>query len=167
MVIHEGTADQPGRGVCPLGFALAAGFGTSVTGCVVAALAAPPYQTTTRLVVLALIVGGFATAIRNLPGAVLTAGMAWSMYLGFLVDQTGELRWHGGSDLLALGVVVAVALAGWGRWPITDLLTARPTPGRVPGPRGRPGPPSTVVRAPGEPAERVRPVHAAAVRSPR
>jgi hypothetical protein len=164
---HEETADGPGPGACPLGFALAAGFATSVMGCVVAALAAPPHDTTVRLVVLALIVGGFAATVRSLPGAALTAGMAWSMYLGFLVDQTGELHWHGGADLLALAVVVVAALAGWARWPVTDVVTPRPAAGRVPAPRGRPVPPPAGVRVPAEPAERTPPIHAAAVRSPR
>jgi hypothetical protein len=164
MWIRAGKAVEPHPGDCPLGFALAAGFAVSVIGCLLASLAAPPHQTTTRLVVLALVMAGSAAAIRNLRGAVLTAGMTWSLYLGFLVDQTGELHWHGIADLVRLGVLIAVALAGSARWPINDRLSARSARWArrpEPGPRAWATPPSSPVRAPGDSAERGRLIHAA------
>jgi hypothetical protein len=154
MVYPKGESTEARPGHCPLGFALAVGFATCVCGCLIASLAAPPQQTAARLAVLALIIGGFAAVVRNLPGSLLTAVIAWSMYLGFLVDQAGELRWHGGTDLLRLGVLVAAAVAGSGRWPVRDLLSARHAHGRVRtfgSPEWRP---RTAVRAPGDRAQR-------------
>jgi hypothetical protein len=167
MWSREGKPAGRRPGACPLGFALAAGFTTSMVACLLASLAAPPHHATARLVVLALVIAGFAASVRSLPGAVLSAGMAWSMYLGFLVDQTGELRWHGVVDLVRLGVLVVVALAGSARWPITDLLSARSAPRPAPGPRERPTPPSSPVHPPGGPATRARLTHAAGARSSR
>jgi hypothetical protein len=113
---------------CPMGIALAAGFATAAAGCLLAALASPPHEPGPRLVVLALAVAGFAAAVRNLTAALLTAGIAWSMYLGFLVGHAGELRWHGGADLMPLGVLVAAALLGAARGLITGALSAWPAP---------------------------------------
>lgn len=128
-------AAEPRLGDCPLGIAVAAGFAAAAIGCLLASLVSPPHEPAPRLVALALIIVGFAAACRNLPANLLTAGIAWSMYLGFLVEHTGELRWHGGVDLLRLGTLIVAALAGSARWLIAELA-AYSAP--VPGPREEP-----------------------------
>jgi hypothetical protein len=137
--LREGKTERHSPQV-PLGFALAAGFATSVVGCLLASLAAPPRETAARLVAVALIVTGFAAAIRNLPAAVLTAGMAWSIYLGFLVGRAGELHWHGGVDALRLGTLIVAALAGSARWWITDFVSDWSGSSRAPLSREEPSP---------------------------
>jgi hypothetical protein len=105
----------------PLGIALAMGFAAAAVGCLLASLVSRPHEPAPRLVALALVVAGFAAACRNLTANLLTAGIAWSMYLGFLVGHAGELRWHGGVDLLRLGTLVVAAQLGSARWLIADL----------------------------------------------
>src|SRR5262249_43071818 len=114
------------RGESPQGIALAAGFAAAAVGCLLASLAFPPHEPTARLVALALLIAAFTTACRNLLANLLTAGIAWSMFLGFLVDREGELQWHGGVDLLRLGTLIMAALVGSARWLIADLASARP-----------------------------------------
>ncbi|MGH3391196.1 MAG: hypothetical protein ACRDOO_20190 [Actinomadura sp.] len=117
---------------------------TAVAGCLLAALTSAPSAATPRLVELSLVTAGFSALLRNPAAALLTAGMTWSVYLGFLVEHAGELRWHGGVDLLRLGALLAAALIGSARWPVAGLLSARsaamprareePGLGAVPGP---------------------------------
>jgi hypothetical protein len=121
------------RGESPLGIALAAGFAAAAVGCLLASLVSPPHEPTGRLVALVLFMAVFTTACRNLMANLLTAGIAWTMYLGFLVDREGELHWHGGIDLLRLGALLMAALVGSARWLIADLASAQPA--SVPGPR--------------------------------
>jgi hypothetical protein len=126
------TAAEPRSGTCPLGIALAAGFATAAIGCLLASLASPPDEPAPRLLALALIIAAFAATVRNLTAALLTAGIAWSMYLGFLVDRAGELQWHGGVDLVRLGTLVLAALVGAAGWLIAGALA-----GSAPVPRPR------------------------------
>src|SRR4051812_42527605 len=112
----------PWAGDCPLGFALAAGFAASIAGCFLASAAAPSADTGTRLAVLAFVLAVYAATVRNLPAAVLTAGIAWSFFLGFVVDGDGEVRWHGASDLDRLGVLIVAVLAGSAWWMVTAAV---------------------------------------------
>lgn len=50
----------------------------------------------------------------RVPVAFAAGFTGWLMINGFLVNQHGELRWHGNGDLLRLGVLVgaAVGVAG-------------------------------------------------------
>jgi hypothetical protein len=88
------------------------GFATVVLGCLLVALVLPPHATTGRLVILSLVVAGFAAVVRNLSAALLTGALSWPFYLGFLLDQHGELTWHGPVDLVRLAVLVGAALLG-------------------------------------------------------
>jgi hypothetical protein len=123
---------------CPFGIALAAGFATAVAGSLLASLASAPNEATPRLVELSLVTAGSAIVLRNVAAALLTAGIAWSIYLGFLVGHAGELQWHGGIDLLRLGTLLGAALLGSAIWLFSGLRpseqAARPReaePGRT------------------------------------
>src|SRR5262245_10787717 len=112
---------------CPFGIALAAGFMTAVTGCLLASLMSAPDEPTPRLVELSMITAGSSAVLRNPAAALLTAGITWLVYLGFLVEHAGELRWHGGVDLLRLGALITAALIGSAAWLINGLLSERST----------------------------------------
>jgi len=83
-----------------------------VGGCLAITWVFPPHATTSRLIMLALVVGGLAAVVRNGTAAVVTAGLAFPFYLGFLLDREGELHWHGEADVLRLTVLVAASLVG-------------------------------------------------------
>jgi hypothetical protein len=131
----EPAGPQPRPGACPFGIALAAGFVTAVAGSLLTSLVSAPDEATRRLVELSFIIAGFSATLRNPGAALLTAGMTWMVYLGFLVERAGELRWHGDVDLLRLSTLLAMALIGSARWPIGGLLSARSA--RMPRPRDR------------------------------
>ena len=109
-------------GDCPLAFALAAGFAASTVGCFLASAAASPNDAGTRLAVLALVLAVYAAAVPNLPAAVLTAGIAWSFFLGFVIDRDGEMHWHGTADLARLGVLIVAVLAGSAWWMVSAAV---------------------------------------------
>jgi hypothetical protein len=100
----------------PRGFpteaSIVAGAATVVGGCLAITWVFPPHATTSRLIMLALVVAGLAAVIRNGTAAVVTAGLAFPLYLGFLLDREGELHWHGEADALRLTVLVAASLVG-------------------------------------------------------
>jgi len=63
-----------------------------------------------QLAIVAIIAGIGASLVR--PRASLAiAGIAWLMLNGFLVDRYGDLRWHGGADLVRLLAMVGICLA--------------------------------------------------------
>jgi hypothetical protein len=116
------SVKAPWLGDCPLAFALAAGFAASVVGCFLASAAAAPSDTGTRLAVLALVLAVYAAAVPNLSAAVLSAGIAWSFFLGFVIDRDGEVRWHGTADLVRLGVLIVAVLAGSAWWRVSAAI---------------------------------------------
>ena len=95
----------------PTGAVIAVGFVTVVLGCLVVALVVPPPHATVRLILLALVVGGFAAMAGDRAAALATALLSFPFYLGFLVDRHGDLVWHGPVDLLRLAVLVGAAVA--------------------------------------------------------
>ncbi|WP_029536118.1 hypothetical protein [Saccharopolyspora spinosa] len=64
------------------------------------------------LVVLSLVVGGYAAAIRNAPGALVTSALGWMLLNGFVVHTRGDLAWEGVSDAVRLGTLAGAALIG-------------------------------------------------------
>jgi hypothetical protein len=104
------SAEFTGR--TPAAFVIAGGVMTIVAACSVASWIFPQPEEGARLAVVALAVGGFAAAVRAVLSVVAVPGLAWVFFLGFLVDQQGELRWHGAVDLLRLGVLVGASLLG-------------------------------------------------------
>jgi K+-sensing histidine kinase KdpD len=65
-----------------------------------------------RFAVLALGVGAFAASVGDPVAAVVTSGVAFLLFDGFVLDHAGDLAWHGDADLVRLGVLVGAALAG-------------------------------------------------------
>lgn len=106
------------------GFGVAAGFVTVVVGCFVATWLYPPGADADRLLVLAIVITGFAAVVRDALAALVTAGLAWPFYLGFLVDRYGELHWHGRVDLLRLAVLTVASLIGAA---LGDWVTSGPS----------------------------------------
>jgi hypothetical protein len=88
------------------------GFATVVAACLLVALVLPPHATTSRLVILSVVVAGFSAIVQYLLAALVTAALGWPFYIGFLVEQHGELMWHGPVDVVRLAVLLGAALVG-------------------------------------------------------
>ncbi|MBF6507465.1 hypothetical protein [Saccharopolyspora hirsuta] len=69
-------------------------------------------EPTAALAVLALVVLGYAGAIRSLPGALITALLCWMFLNSFVVHELGDLVWEGSADLVRLGVLAGAAVVG-------------------------------------------------------
>jgi hypothetical protein len=111
-VIHKGhgssykiDARLPSEIACALGFAVVVSVSV-VLGLAGSVLVA---RTTTDLAVLALAVAALSYSVRPL-AAFVTAGLAWLMLNGFLIDHFGVLTWHGVSDITRLLALVAAAI---------------------------------------------------------
>lgn len=102
---------EPGR--ADTGVLAGAGSVAVVAGCFAAAVV-PAHLPGQRLAVLAVAVAGFALVADDAVAALATAGLAWLCCDGFLVDQYGELRWHGHADAVRLGVLALAAATGTG-----------------------------------------------------
>ncbi|MEV6923279.1 hypothetical protein AB0M46_02035 [Dactylosporangium sp. NPDC051485] len=97
----------------PTGMTLAGGAAAVVaTAAVTAAVFAPPEQVA-RLVAMAACVAGAGVLGGNLPAALATGSIAWTVLNGFLVNRLGVLTWHGSADAVRLGVLLAAATTGW------------------------------------------------------
>ena len=97
----------------PTGITLAAGSAAVVATALSAAALTAPSESGTRLVAMALCVAAVGAFGGDLVAALATAGIAWSVLDGFLVNRLGTLTWHGAADMVRVGVLAAVALAGW------------------------------------------------------
>ena len=78
----------------------------------VAAAVLPAGDTGWRLVVVAVALGLFSAVTADALAAAFVTGLAWLVVNGFLVDQYGQLSWHGWADLVRLLVLVAAAGVG-------------------------------------------------------
>jgi MFS family permease len=124
---------------CPPGIAIAIGAVVLIAAALVAA-ALPPAPGP-RLALLVIVVATFAAGTGDGRAALAVATLAWFIGNGFLINQHGELSWHGRIDTgfvisLLLGVSVG-AVAGQIRteWrahrrirPFEDLLQGAATP---------------------------------------
>lgn len=109
--------------------ASAVGFFVASAGTVPAGAAAWwSGEPTAALVVLGLVVSGYACAIRNLPGALVTALVCWMLLNSFVIHAHGELVWEGSADLLRLGVLAAAAVLGTACGWAATRSHARPEP---------------------------------------
>lgn len=102
----------------PTELLVAAGFLAAVLGTSVSALVCPPQATFGRLIVLSLMVGLYSAVAGRLLPALTTALLAWPFFNAFLINQRGELSWHGSEDLLHIAVLTSATLAGYAghRW---------------------------------------------------
>jgi hypothetical protein len=95
----------------PLGISV----GIGATAVVVAAFAdavVPRHPVSLRWLPLAVVVACFAIWAADALAAAIVAGLAFVLANGFLVNQQGELSWHGRDDLRHLGVLSLAALLG-------------------------------------------------------
>jgi MFS family permease len=95
----------------PVGFNVAIGAVAVVAAAFVSA-AVPVRDPGWRHVLIPLAVAGFAAVTGDqlaLFGVVL---LGWLVSNGFLENRSGELSWHGSSDLWLIGVLVVAAAVG-------------------------------------------------------
>jgi hypothetical protein len=89
------------------------GFGAvSTAGAVTLAAALPPAMPETRLAVVAVAVGLFATYAGDVRPVLGVTAIAALLVNGFLVDRLGVLAWHGPADLGRCAVLLGAAVAG-------------------------------------------------------
>jgi MFS family permease len=96
----------------PVGIAIAGGAVLVVVAAFVSA-AIPAAASGVRLGVFAAALAGFAALAVDLVAVAAVTGLAALVFNGFLVNQLGELSWHGAADagrLAVLGVAAAVGL---------------------------------------------------------
>jgi hypothetical protein len=115
MVRHLSVPSTPARSVpgrpIPTGIAVAMGVTAMVVSALVAA-AVPASAGAVRLGLVAVTLAGFA-ALTVDPNAIAAVGvMAFLIFDGFLVNQLGELSWHGAADERHLLVLAAAAVVG-------------------------------------------------------
>jgi K+-sensing histidine kinase KdpD len=91
-------------------FAAAAGFTATLLGAALLDSARPVLSDGTALTLMTALVAALAWW-STWPGSVATAGCAWLMFNGFVVNGAGVLQWHGSADLLRLTVLFGTALA--------------------------------------------------------
>ncbi|GGM90902.1 hypothetical protein ACFFX1_13425 [Dactylosporangium sucinum] len=100
------------RFAAPAGLTLAAGAAGVVVVAVLCAATTTPSSTAARLVALALWSAAIG-AVGDLVAATGTAAIAWTVLNGFLVNELGELTWHGPADVARLGVLLGAAVLSW------------------------------------------------------
>jgi hypothetical protein len=134
----------PAEESMPTGIAVAAGSVVVVVSAFVSA-AVPASAGVVRLGLVAAALAGFAALTVNVNAAVAVGILAFLVFEGFLVNQLGELSWHGIEDVwrlltlaaaAGLGIVVGVAYRALGRWRMwarwSEELAARPGDGALP-----------------------------------
>jgi K+-sensing histidine kinase KdpD len=76
------------------------------------------------LALMAVTVGATAWWCRPWT-SVIAGALGWLMFNGFVIDQDGTLGWHGSSDTLRLGVLLAVAVSTAMARAVTVAMTRR------------------------------------------
>ncbi|MCW6004415.1 hypothetical protein K1W54_07435 [Micromonospora sp. CPCC 205371] len=95
---------------------LAAASAALITATTVAAALFPAADTSARLVVMAIAVGGCA-ALTRARTALSTAGLGYLLFTGFLVNTQGELTWDGTTSSWRLATITtATGLGQLCRW---------------------------------------------------
>jgi hypothetical protein len=95
----------------PTGITTGVGGLAVVVAALVAALIPVPH-TGWRFAVVAGVVGLFATLTRDEWAVAAVAALSWLVFNGFLVNQMGDLSWHGSPDLLRLMLLVLIGGSG-------------------------------------------------------
>lgn len=93
----------------PAGFVLGIAFGLMLAVAALFQVTAARPSVDGGLVVTTAVTAVAAWWSR-VPVAFATGITGWLMINGFLVNQHGQLRWHGGGDLVRLGVLVGVGV---------------------------------------------------------
>ncbi|MEV4626149.1 hypothetical protein AB0J90_07650 [Micromonospora sp. NPDC049523] len=110
-----GRTDRPGVPPAPFGICLGGGAALVVAATCLAAALFPASAPLARLLVVAVVVGGFAAVVPNPRVDVAVTLLGFLCFSGFLLDRYGELHWHTGHSggyllLLAAATVLGAAL---------------------------------------------------------
>jgi H+/gluconate symporter-like permease len=97
----------------PTGIAVALGSAVIVVSAFVSA-AVPASVGTVRLGPVAVALAGFAALTVNPAAVAAVGGLGFLVFDGFLVNQLGELSWHGPADVRRLMVLAAAGVLGIG-----------------------------------------------------
>jgi hypothetical protein len=95
----------------PLGVNVAAGALVVVVAAFVSA-AVPPSAAAVRLGLFAAALGVFAALTVDPLAVVIVGVLGFGVFDGFLVNQLGELTWHGRSDVSRVLVLAAAGVSG-------------------------------------------------------
>lgn len=90
--------------------AVPAGFALTLTAAGLMTVLRPYLGPVVDLAVMAALVAVFGW-FAGWTSALMTAVFAWLMLDGFAEDRFGVLRWHGGVDVVALGVLAGCGVA--------------------------------------------------------
>jgi hypothetical protein len=112
-VTMNGTRWLIRPGSAPTGITLAVAAAAVVATALLTAAATAPSESVARLAAMAVCVAAVGTLGGDLVAGLATAGIAWTVYIGFLVNRLGVLTWHGPVDALRLSVLCGAAVAGW------------------------------------------------------
>jgi hypothetical protein len=97
----------------PTGIAIALGSAIIVVSAFVSA-AVPASAGAVRIGLVALALAGFAALTINPVAVTAVGGLGFVVFDGFLVNQLGELSWHGPADVRRLMVLAAAGVLGLG-----------------------------------------------------
>lgn len=103
-----------GMGRTPLGIAVGIGAAVMVVAEQVAAVVFPPADVWARLVVVSIAAGGYAAIVADVRASLVTAGLGYLMFTGFLVNRYGELTWDGTTSVWRVIVLAAAVGIGAG-----------------------------------------------------
>jgi hypothetical protein len=117
---HEWVTDSE----VPLGINTAIGA-VAVTVAIIGCSLLPAQDLGVKTAALSVVLAGLAAVAVDLRSTAIVLVIAWLLLDGFVVNQAGQLSWHGTADLwrlslLALGSALGLAL-GWGhRWALRE-----------------------------------------------
>jgi hypothetical protein len=94
-------------------FKIAGGFCWVVAVALGVAAVVPRSAPVSRLVVVAVAVGAYGAVIGGRAAVASTAGFGCLFYEGFLVNEFGDLAWHGPGTAVRWAVLGAAGLAGY------------------------------------------------------
>ncbi|NJC70012.1 hypothetical protein HC031_09860 [Planosporangium thailandense] len=93
----------------PTGVAVAAGSAVVVVAAFVT-VAVPPSAGVWRIGVVAVALAVFAALTGNVVAVAAVGVLAFGVFDGFLVNQLGELSWHGADDAWRIATLAAAAV---------------------------------------------------------
>jgi len=99
------------RSAPELGIDIGIGAVAVVTAGLIAA-AVPAADQPWRFAVMAIAVVVFAALSGERLAVACTAGLAWLVVNGFLIDRFGELSWHGPTDLYRAVMLILAGVLG-------------------------------------------------------
>ena len=129
--------DEPvSKAAPPFGFGVAGGAVVGVTAVAAAAVLLP--GSAAQLVLVAVAVGVYAAVVGDVRVSLVTAGLTYLLFDGFLVNRYGELSWDGTTSawhlfgfalalLLGSGHRLARAARNWAALAIVHAERCRPT----------------------------------------